>query len=137
MRKRGLYYKFVESQEQSSSQIDCNDHYHQLNIDKNDDSNTNLPQLETGLVIQNSESINNHDKFEKEFKEPDISIWTLLRLNQPEWKYISFGIIGSVIMGLSVPIYGILYGEVFGLFDHSLQEDVYRLNNMYALVISI
>ena len=138
MRKRGLYYKLVESQEQSSSQIDCKDHNHQLNIDKNDDSNTNLPQLETGVVtIQSSESINNHDQSdEKQFKETDISIWTLLQLNQPEWKYIAFGIIGSAIMGLNAPVYGIIYGEVLGLFDHSLQKDVHRLNNMYALVIS-
>ena len=60
----------------------------------------------------------------------------LLRLNQSEWKYITLGVIGSVIMGLSGPIYGIIFGEVLGLLDLS-QQDVQHLNNMYTLVTYI
>ena len=111
MSKRGLYYKLLESQQQSSTTIygKPKDHENQLDLIQNDDSNISLAELETG-IIQNSSNLNNQEKFRNKLKEADISIWMLLRLNQSEWKYITLGVIGSVIMGFSAPIYGIIFG---------------------------
>ena len=141
MRKRGLYYKLLESQQQSSTPIDIEsrpkDHEDQLDYIQNADSNTRLPELETDIIPNSSNVNNQQDKFQNKLKEADISNWMLLRLNQPEWKYIALGVIGSVIMGLSAPIYGIIFGQLLGLLDQPLKEDVQHLNNILSLVFSI
>ncbi len=69
-------------------------------------------------------------------KEDDISIWMMFLMNKPEWVYIAIGGIGSIIVGISSPVYAIVFGEIMGLLDQSMQEDVQRLNNLLALLIS-
>ena len=127
----------MESQQQSCTQIDCKDHDDLLDLPQNDVfKSKSLPQLKTD-TIHNLDCVK--DQFRnnsKKEKASNISTWTLLRLNKPEWKYITLGVIGSVIMGLSGPIYGIIFGEVLGLLDLS-QQDVQHLNNMYTLVTYI
>ena len=46
---------------------------------------------------------------------PSPSMRRVLRTNSPEWLYIVVGLLSSVIMGGSMPIYAILFGEVMGI----------------------
>lgn len=72
----------------------------------------------------------------KKFKgnDEEVSIQKIMRMNKPEWIFITLGVIGSVIQGLSTPIYAYVFGEIMGLMDQSLDEDVQQLNNTLALV---
>ena len=69
-----------------------------------------------------------------EADETDVSLWKIIQLNRPEWNYLAFGIVGSLIMGLSTPIYSIVFGKTLGILD-GLDVDVLRnQSNIYALI---
>lgn len=140
MIKRGLYYKLVEAQEQGFTSNNTSDQREDsLNLSQSDGSTSSSRSLLLGEIdIRDSIAVAKQNQSLEEFKETEseISIWTLIRLSKPEWKYITLGVVGSAIMGLSPPVYAIVYGELMGLLDQSLQEDVQRLNDILALVIS-
>jgi hypothetical protein len=43
------------------------------------------------------------------------SIISILKVNSPEWFYISVGCITSVITGSALPLYGLVYGDIIGV----------------------
>jgi len=43
---------------------------------------------------------------------PKVDGLRILKTNGPEWLYILLGALASVIMGASMPVYAILFGEV-------------------------
>ncbi len=43
---------------------------------------------------------------------PKVDGLRILKTNGPEWFYILLGAVASVIMGASMPVYAILFGEV-------------------------
>lgn len=66
--------------------------------------------------------------------ESGISLWRIFQFNRPEWCYISWGVFGSSLMGVSMPIYAIVYGSTMGILDE-LELDVIRnQKNFYALM---
>ena len=135
MSKRGHYYKLVESQQQrvpSNNLDDLNDPADCLPNEGSTFESHNLPQL----TIDHENRMHNQSRDTKETGENDISIWKLLRLSKPEWIYTTLGVIGSGIVGLSAPVYGVLFGELMGILDPSLiQEEAHRLNDRFALVL--
>lgn len=44
-----------------------------------------------------------------------VSMMRILKLNTPEWKYLLVGSIGAVVVGASLPIFAILFGEFYGV----------------------
>lgn len=135
MNKRGLYYHLVESQEQSFTPEDY------------DDQNVNPPKklgLVPGSLAQqlkaeakvpekNGDSVQHLLPLKP--KDDDVSIWKIFKLNKPEWGYITLGVIGSTLLGLSTPVYAMVYGELMGLLDPSLkQEEAQHLNDILALI---
>ncbi|XP_057376289.1 ATP-dependent translocase ABCB1-like [Daphnia carinata] len=132
MNKRGLYYHLVESQEQSFTPDDPN-----LNPSgKLELISDSLPQqlkAEANVPENNGDSIQHHLPLQP--KDDDVSIWKIFQLNKPEWGYITLGVIGSTILGLSTPVYAMVYGELMGLLDPSLQqEEAQHLNDILALI---
>jgi len=72
-----------------------------------------------------------------ESDDAEVSLWNILQYNRPEWKYIALGVFGSFIMGLSTPIYAIIFGKTLGILDN-LDADVLRKqSNFYALIYLI
>lgn len=138
MAKRGLYYKLVESQQQSFT----TDKSHQDDgIQCDDQSSTGSSYQRRKSFGSDNQAREKHNVSSKtsslnEFTKEDeeVSLWQIMRMNQPEWIYITLGVIGSAILGLSTPVYAMLFGEVMGLLDQSLDEDVQKLNNTFALV---
>ena len=43
---------------------------------------------------------------------PKVDQIRVLKMNGPEWFYMVVGGIASVIMGASMPVYAVLFGEV-------------------------
>ncbi len=140
MSKRGLYYNLVKSQQQSLTPRNISDDIDPVDLLQNDElpstgsysfcrSEVDVHQCPRTGSIQNQ----SQNKFNK--NEIDISFWKILLLNKPEWKYLVLGVVGSIILGLSTPVYAIFYGEVMGLLDLTLQQDATHLNNVIALVI--
>lgn len=143
MTKRGLYYKLVESQQQLLPSDDGGSLPDRNDDDIQCDSNS-MPETSSqsyACPVDNDyqavkrNSLSSDNSTLKNFKgNNDVSIQKILRMNKPEWVYITLGVIGSVIQGLSTPIYAYVFGEIMGLLDQSLDEDVQQLNNTLAIV---
>ena len=56
---------------------------------------------------------------EEEEELPKIQISRLLKRNSPEWFYISIGAISSFLMGATMPIFSILFGDVLGVLGYA------------------
>lgn len=143
MNKRGLYYHLVESQEQNFTSDEVDSH-HDSNLEplEQDKSTTDeLSQNPLKTHPQTEEKINKSIQpplpLQRASKDKDVSMWEILKLNKPEWEYITLGVIGSAILGLSTPVYAMVYGELMGLLDPALPADeAQQLNNTLALVKS-
>lgn len=45
-----------------------------------------------------------------------VNMMRLMKLNSPEWPYITAGCLAAIITGGSLPIFAILFGEIYGVF---------------------
>ena len=140
MKQHGLYYELVESQEGSVTQDDIaelsNQNSTAVLTDEVTFTSTNLikEQNKSHPTSPNGNEISVTEFSDRNFCNQEISIRKIMKMNQPEWGYIALGVVGAVMFGVSTPIYAIVFGEIMGLLDHSLEEDVYHLNDVYAFV---
>jgi ATP-binding cassette subfamily B (MDR/TAP) protein 1 len=142
MNKRGLYYRLVESQEHNVTSDEVDEHQ-EFNLEplEQDNSKTDaLSQISPITQPQTEEKTNISTQqplpLQPVNKDKDISMWEILKLNKPEWVYITLGVIGSALLGLSTPVYAMVYGELMGLLDPSLPVDeAKQSNNTLALVV--
>ena len=73
--------------------------------------------------------------------EIEVSLTDIMRMNKKEWPYITVGVIGSIIVGLSTPIYAILFAEILGVLtpggSAEEQAEKREQGNFYALMFLI
>ncbi|CAK1551198.1 unnamed protein product [Leptosia nina] len=62
----------------------------------------------------------------KKMKEPVLSFWRVVALNAPEWKLITLGCLCSVITGFSVPLFVVLFGDLFGSMSNTDAEELMK-----------
>lgn len=68
----------------------------------------------------------------------EASFLKLLKFNSPEWPHLTIGIIGSIIMGFSMPVFGILFGDIIGVFEGNPSDDEIRSEtNKFAVYFLI
>ncbi|KAF2354674.1 ABC transporter type 1 transmembrane domain [Trinorchestia longiramus] len=70
----------------------------------------------------------------KKEEQPTLPMRKILKANQPEWPLILLGVIGSMIMGSSTPIYAVLFGDVLGTLSVADPETARADANFYALL---
>ncbi|KAH8297255.1 hypothetical protein KR044_008793 [Drosophila immigrans] len=71
-------------------------------------------------------------------KEPTITFMQLMKLNAPEWRYIVWGCIAAAMHGVTFPLWGLFFGDFFGILSHG-DADVVRHegNNISYIFIGI
>ena len=52
---------------------------------------------------------------------PQVDTLRIVKTNSPEWPYLLLAGLGSIVMGASMPIYAILFGEVLGLLSDPVE----------------
>ena len=57
-------------------------------------------------------SSNNVDEILNAEDLPRVNTFRIFMTNAQEWHYILFGSLASVVMGASMPVYAVLFGEV-------------------------
>ncbi|BFG05140.1 multidrug resistance protein homolog 49 [Drosophila madeirensis] len=69
---------------------------------------------------------------------PKFSLTQLMRLNAPEWRYIVVGCIASVLHGATFPLWGLFFGDFFGVLSNG-DDDVVRAEviNIACIFIGI
>lgn len=50
---------------------------------------------------------------EEELK--NLSLWNIVQLNYDEWPQIILGCLASFVMGATMPIFAVLFGEIIGV----------------------
>lgn len=48
-------------------------------------------------------------------QDRDVSVFTLVKMNRPEWGWLFFGLFACVVNGAVTPAYAFFYGEVFAV----------------------
>lgn len=61
--------------------------------------------------------------------------WKILRLNAPEWPWITMGIVCSLIYGAAQPLFALFFAQIYGLFAEPDLEEQKRLTRVYAIII--
>ncbi|KAJ8706435.1 hypothetical protein PYW08_011061 [Mythimna loreyi] len=77
-----------------------------------------------------------HDDEEEEEpsedKEPGVSSWTLLKLNAPEWPLLTGGAVASLLVGATMPMFALLFSELYGMFELSDKAEILSRSQLYA-----
>nr|CAG4650007.1 EOG090X02PU [Sida crystallina] len=158
MAKRGIYYQLVESQggadnndvKRPEAKLDDSEDEEDKAVDwMPEEEEFALPEAlsqsnptafgRTGSVRRSSRISASHSKkkLAKVDEVPDVSLMEILKLNRTEWPYITLGVLGSVIVGLSTPAYAILFSEVLGTLSKPDQEEARSQSNFYSLLFLI
>ncbi|XP_071479160.1 ATP-dependent translocase ABCB1-like [Diadema antillarum] len=62
------------------------------------------------------------DKEEEEEEVPSVSYWEVLKLNAPEWHFILVGTFFSGVLGVTMPIFALLFSEIIEVFSLPADE---------------
>ena len=65
---------------------------------------------------------------------PKIQMSRLLKRNSPEWFYIAIGAVASFLMGATMPIFSILFGDVLGVLGYENTTEAREDSVKYALM---
>ncbi|XP_071446273.1 ATP-dependent translocase ABCB1 [Hetaerina americana] len=71
----------------------------------------------------------------KKEKETKATMTEIIKLNKPEWVYIMIGGLTSAIMGCSMPIFSIIFGDILGVLAEPNPRDDANLYCIYFVVI--
>lgn len=61
-------------------------------------------------------------------------MWKIFQYNRPEWIYIAFGTLGSLLLGLVPPLYAVVFGKTLGILDGLDVELVRSQGNFCAIM---
>lgn len=71
---------------------------------------------ETSANEENSSNVQLTTMTSEESLEEDVtknvSLVEVMKLNSPEWKAITIGCIGSLVMGAAMPIFAVIFGDI-------------------------
>ncbi|KAG5875736.1 hypothetical protein JTB14_010724 [Gonioctena quinquepunctata] len=65
--------------------------------------------------------------------DKDVSLWSVLRMNSPEWLYIVLGSIGSAVLGSSMPLFSVLFGSILGTLASADEDHVWSETKKFCL----
>lgn len=54
---------------------------------------------------------------EKQPEVPRVSFWRVMAMKSKEWKWMVAGTICSVVIGFSMPLFIVIFGDLFGVSD--------------------
>lgn len=145
MAKRGLYYNLVESQQQdktsssSTDQVSESASHVSINVDVvkappvEDEDSSQSAQDEADLEPTGASVPPETDN---QVQSSSVLL-RLMKYNRPEWGYIFAGAFGSFLIGLCMPIYAVVYGEVVGILGEPDADQVRRKNVFYCFMFLI
>nr|CAD7601337.1 unnamed protein product [Timema genevievae] len=120
-------------------------HYHDLVMAQvNSASEGDKRQLER--MVSNTSIVT--DPFEEYVEETQLvedtampprpsSMMEVMRHNKPEWLYILIGSVCSIVMGASMPVFAILFGDILGTLSLGDPQQVRSETNFYCLLFVV
>uniref|UniRef100_A0A146L3B6 Multidrug resistance protein 1 n=2 Tax=Lygus hesperus TaxID=30085 RepID=A0A146L3B6_LYGHE len=108
MKMKGLYYDLVKMQKKEEK--------NKQDKEKEDEYEITLDRLSLGTPRTSiAEST-------KGKKSSQSVVWRILKINLPEWRYLTLGFVNCGIEGVITPVFAFLYAQVFTTFQLSNDE---------------
>ncbi|XP_060520271.1 ATP-dependent translocase ABCB1-like [Cylas formicarius] len=121
MALKGEYHALVTTQAKSEELLEKNYQRESTEVE-DEDSNIKLVKEELTDVDQDV------DIFVKK-----ASIWSIVKMNAPEWFYLIVGSIGAALMGCSMPIFAVIFGSILQVLENTDADYVRSETNKYCL----
>lgn len=132
MEAKGVYHNMINSQG-----------YTELN--SGDDIKSNIEKSETRFSISTDEKVDMPpEETEKSKEEANTSgvLLKIIKTNTPEWLSMVVGCLASLVNGASLPMYGLIFGDILGvlsiqdIFSLRYQANLYCLDFLYLGLVS-
>ncbi|XP_069680453.1 multidrug resistance protein homolog 49-like [Periplaneta americana] len=72
-----------------------------------------------------------------EEEQYDAPLTRIIALNKPEWLHVLVGCIAAAAVGFTLPLFAILFGEVYGVLSVQDPEEVQRQTNWYCILFVV
>lgn len=120
----GHYFTLVTTQVQGNEEF--------KNTNYGDEKSTLLDDFkddtEEEIIVNVANNEADSDSFVKK-----ASLWSIVKLNSPEWFLLFLGSLGAALMGFSMPIFAILFGNIVQVFDNPDHDYVRSETDKYSL----
>ncbi|XP_037914753.1 ATP-dependent translocase ABCB1 isoform X2 [Hermetia illucens] len=127
MQKEGHYYNLV------TTQIGEEDQKASTPVR----SNSLVPEIDEDEMEIEMETPEQTDVELENEKEASISMFTIIKWNEKEKFYILTGTLSSIVMGVAMPIFAVLFGEILGVLSAKDDDYIRSETNIYCLYFVI
>ncbi|XP_066256417.1 ATP-dependent translocase ABCB1-like [Euwallacea similis] len=120
------YYTLVTTQVQGSEELAMlNPNSSEKKGFENDDDDEDLTPVKVEEELES-------DSYIKK-----ASIWSIMKLNSPEWFLLILGSVGAIAMGTSMPVFAILFGDILQVLQSNDVDYVRKETNKYCLFFTL
>ncbi|XP_066148568.1 ATP-dependent translocase ABCB1 [Euwallacea fornicatus] len=121
------YYTLVTTQVQGSMELEV------LNPDVNEKKGLENDDDDEDLAPTKIEE----DELESDSYIKKASLWSIVKLNSPEWFLLILGSVGAAVMGTSMPVFAILFGDILQVLQSEDVDYVRTETNKYCLYFTL
>jgi ATP-binding cassette subfamily B (MDR/TAP) protein 1 len=126
MSLKNEYYNLVTTQVTSAGDFE----------NKDQDYDNTHPEVQRQISVVDEQEHVDEEVDEDEEKRP-VSLWSILKMNTPEWVYICVGCISSIAMGCSMPAFAVIFGDIMGVLAEPNADYVQSETNRYCIYFVI
>ncbi|KAM3928003.1 ATP-binding cassette sub-family B member 5-like [Leptodactylus fuscus] len=140
MEKKGIYYSLATAQTIQAAE----------DTGENQDTTEGKPPLIQRLYsnlssgkfsVSDQGDEENKEEETEEQKLPNISFFSILKLNKSEWPYILLGTLSAIVNGGAHPAFSVLFAKViaiFGAYSIETQKDLIQSEiNIYSIIVTV
>ncbi|RZC33786.1 multidrug resistance protein 1, partial [Asbolus verrucosus] len=128
MALKNEYYNLVTTQVAGSESLGKTD-------DEEDKKNIEFEDLRKASVNDNNEETSEDENNDEDKKY--VSLWSILKLNTPEWVYILVGCAASIVMGCSMPAFAVIFGDIMGVLSEQNETYVRKETDKFCIYFVI
>uniref|UniRef100_A0AAR2JKX7 ATP-binding cassette sub-family B member 5 n=1 Tax=Pygocentrus nattereri TaxID=42514 RepID=A0AAR2JKX7_PYGNA len=140
MGMKGVYHSLVTMQTFNSSEATENK-AEEVGLDEKSPSVNSM--TEQSLFRQKSMSFTGSEKKQEdgdkdpEEKVPEVSFFTVLRLNKTEWPYMVVGVFCAIINGGIQPAFAVIFSKMVAVFTEEDANIVRERSNLFSLMFAV
>ncbi|XP_060519433.1 ATP-dependent translocase ABCB1-like isoform X2 [Cylas formicarius] len=123
MKLEGEYHTLVMTQVQSNQVIESTTKETRKAVVVEDED-----EEDNHYIQEDNETENANDEYVKKG-----SIWSLLRMNSPEWFYLLLGSIGAASVGCAMPLFAVIFGTIMQDISDPDDDYVRQRTTQYCL----
>ncbi|CAG9761758.1 unnamed protein product [Ceutorhynchus assimilis] len=131
MKLENAYYTLVTTQVQGSEKFEeTKDKSRELlYMESKDDDDDDDEDIAPVKIFDHETELDNYIK--------KASLWSIVKLNSPEWYLLLLGSIGAFVMGISMPVFAVLFGSILQVLESPDHDYVRSETNKYCSYFAI